>query len=356
MSYLIDIENPAIEWAMENLGIKEEEVLQKKLSDFAEDEVPREVQVIRFGFYKRNIEKTRKLIYEMAKLYDTEGFPIVRTPKTNISAMGESSRQKSYINVKDKELIYHAIEAANFEVKSLTPVAKGYSDRRKTRFADIKQKDTFRRITTEQNLAYSKALSNIATPKNEIQRHESSDYIRIHKCTPYHESLEDREDTLSNISDKLLNFQEKFEKSAAIHQDYINKKRESAKSANSVERLKKETKSLERQHGKMLEKIIKKQEIVEKRKLKSFQQSKERWDNFRKEKEQKIIKIEEHNHEKLKQLEAKAEALKQKSQNSESFYVTQKKIFVKGLGIKAEVKKLKDEQASTTGERIRKLK
>ena len=351
MSYLVEIDNPSIKWAMDSLGIKPEEMIKKNLEDFAEKNLAKEIQFIRFEFHKRQINKTLEIIKEMIKNKQSKAEEFNNTQNMNEEP---KVKKKSYINIKDKKLIMHAIESSKFEINNLTPINKKKSkSNKKINLFEQRQRETFKKLTLEQKINQSNALT-LFNSDSIIKKphHQNFENLKTHTALSHH-SLFD-EVIHSDIDDKLLNIEEKLEKSRKIHNDFLDKKREIAKITEKPK--KKRNNSKDDIQIQTLHNIIKKQNELTIRKERKSQQDREKLDTYKKNKLWKLRKIEAYNQEKLKQLEVKAEAVEQKSMHSKSFYNIQKQNLLKGVELKAEILKLKDEQASITAQRIRKIK
>lgn len=340
MNYIVDVENRSIIWAMERFGISLNEVVKKNFEDFEEHGVNRDLQVIRFEYYKRNSEKTAKLIQELSKEYSEERENRARYHAIKLDK--KDKKGKSVVSIREKELIFNAIEAAKYEANSLTPLMKKNLENRKSH---IKIHENFKKIVENQNEQKVNSLM--------IFKSMSRQKCEIATKSPSGRSKSDKRNCdTAGIDEKLLVFQAKLEKSAALHEKYLKQKRDVAKN---LKKSNKANQSADTQ-DEMLENIIKRQQNLSNIKLKNLQKNQEKWEIYRKFSEIKAKKIAEKKLEKLKELEEKAEILKRKSMNSESFYLTQKQDFVKKISKKSEINRLKDDQALTNVKRIKSLK
>ncbi|CAG9324371.1 unnamed protein product [Blepharisma stoltei] len=66
-SYAIDVTNSRVKEIMEELGIEENELLNKTLEDFADARVTSEVQQLRFEYYSKKLKETVKRIRDVLK-------------------------------------------------------------------------------------------------------------------------------------------------------------------------------------------------------------------------------------------------------------------------------------------------
>ncbi|OMJ73203.1 hypothetical protein SteCoe_28146 [Stentor coeruleus] len=367
MSYVIDIENPQIKWAMDYLGISSNELEKKTLNDFSNG-LSREIQYIKFQYYMRNIDKTVKLIEEiLANSNNYESTTEIGQKKIQV-AEEPKLQKKTLVNGKDKNLVIHAIESASFESRSLSPFIsrKTQEQVQKFKIFQQKQKENLMKIHTNEEHIRNKSLSPIEkyesfrkiqfTVKKQgksfdfyTQDHTSSENPHKDQGTIIDSGigLHEYDD---EIDEKLEKLQEKFNKSTMIRQNTIEKKKDLAKTP---ERIRKAIEDSDGQYQ-TLQKIIERENSLKQWKVKQLQEKKKA-QSIRKIKENKANKFIQMSTDYMKQIKAKAEALKVKDMKFESNYLNQKKIFFKEIAIKSELHKLKDEQASINAKRMQKL-
>lgn len=372
MSYVLDIENSRIKWAMDYLGIKSNELEKKNLDDFSNG-LSREIQHIKFQYYKRNLDKTVKLIREiLSNAYNYENR--TGSGQKELQIAEESKFQKKAIlNSKDKNLILHAIESASFESRSLSPFISRKTQKKVEKFKVFqqKQKENLMKIHVSEEHIRNKSLNPIEKYESfrkiqfEVNKQGKSFDFYTQDHTPSENTHKDHiinQKTIigqgielpeydDEIDEKLEKLQEKFNKSSMIRQNTIEKKKDLAKTP---ERLRKAVEDSDGQYQ-TLQKIIERENSLKQWKVKQLQEEKKKAQSIRKIKENKANKVIQNSADYMKQIRVKAEALRLKNMKSESIYLNLKQNVVKEIAIKSEIHKLKDEQASINAKRMQKL-
>ena len=233
MNYVIEIENPKIKWAMEKLGISPSELEKKNLEDFCDPNTLKEISLIRFEFYNRNLEKALDLISELAY----EKF-FKKTKAEQISNFYTKEirkiKKRPLLTAKDKNLIIHAVEASKINYQSLTPNARS-PFRKNSKFSMFlqKQKENYKKLSEDQKTFNKKALAPLNISKATVKLSKTNIFhIKSHSAESCHTFNKKFDDNSLIIESQLLSIQEKLEKSTILHQKYMEKKREVAKTPN----------------------------------------------------------------------------------------------------------------------------
>ncbi|OMJ89744.1 hypothetical protein SteCoe_8011 [Stentor coeruleus] len=363
MSYALDVNNQRVRVALEALGVDKEELLIKTINDFGHKGVREEIKQLRYDYYSRRLEETVKCIKEAIKSMATrakadnhKSFTACTDDGTSIPTLSEKSLndRKVFLNEKNKDTLLIALE----EIKnSLTTIEK--KERPKSmvrprttkapRFDHFKktQQENFTRIKETEERQARKALSqsfhlyhqNKASPK-------AKDPKVLTKTLKKTLSVSNSD---VEINEKLYKYDEKIEKSRALHEKQILMKKESARNHPSATKL--ETLN----NDELIFKIIERTRAVSERKDKKVEKIKEKWEKVKNFKEEKVHKLKKLEKEYRKAIHEKEEILEHKLNSAEKIIKNRKASVGKEIEIKIEVQKLKYEDANIKVKRANKM-
>lgn len=363
MSYALDVNNQRVRAALEILGIDKEELLIKTKDEFGHKGAREEIKQLRYDYYSRRLDETAKSIKEAiksmatrAKVDNHKSFTACTEEGTSIPTLsGESlNNRKNFLNEKNKDTLLIALE----EIKnSLTTTDK--KERPKSmirprttkapRFEHFKktQQENLTRIKESEEKQARKALSQT------LKLYHKSKTSAKAKDPKFLNTTLKKTLSVSNsdveINEKLHKYDEKIQKSRALHEKQILMKKESARNQPSATKL--ETLN----NDELIFKIIERTRAVSERKNKKMEKIKEKWEKVKNLKEEKVQKLKQLEKEYKKTIHEKEEILEHKLNTAEKVINNRKASIGKEIEIKIEVQKLKDEDANIKVKRAHKM-
>lgn len=238
MSYALDIENPRIQKALRILGIEEEELIKKTLSDFASKDIPEHIQQLRYSYHARKQNDLVQNIKSHIKdsiLKDLEVKPkktfkkILKTsatpdPTETLSRIKEKNNKKIEMtirSIKESFQDYQAIEQKLNEGVSLRERFKSSIQSKCLKFDELKEKqqENLRKILKSQRDKWkNKRKLTCVTPR-----------LSVFKKIPSSKSLSVRSSQSNDeIQKSLQKYHEKMNKSRIKYEQSIDNKRQVA--------------------------------------------------------------------------------------------------------------------------------
>ena len=361
MTYALDVNNPRIKQAMENLGIEKEELLIKSLNSFESKGVRDEIKQLRFEYYSKRLEETVKIIKDSARSYPVK-IKDDNTKRENIISENDSlsqisfERKRNFLNEKNKEILITALEEIKEEFNTIPKKERPRSmiqpkTLKISKIEQLKQnqKQNFDRIKRLEEIKVKNALNETTHVTRSIKSARRNRELKslnssLKKPIKYTASEEE-------IVQKLNNYQEKIEKSKALHEKQINIKKENVKSQNSINKLEKNSFN----QDDIIFKIIERTKAVSERKKIKLIKEKEKWEKIKTMNEQISNRLKELEKEFHRNLSEKEATLEKKMSLAEKIIKNRNASIGKDIEIKIELQKLRDEEAFIKLKRAQKI-
>lgn len=239
MSYVLDIENPRVQYSLRLLGIEQEELIKKTLSDFASKDVQEHIQQLRYSYHTRKqndlVQQVKSYIKEVI-LKDLGGSPKrsfkkipIKTsatpdPSETLSRIKEKHNKKIEMTIKSiKESFqdFQALEQKLNEGVSLRERFKSTVQSKCLKFDDFKekQKENLKNIVKSQKEKW----------KNKRKLTYDTPRMSVYKKVPSNISLSVRSSQSDDdIQVSLQKYNEKMDRSWVQYQQNIDVKRQAA--------------------------------------------------------------------------------------------------------------------------------
>lgn len=283
MNYALDITNPKIKQAMENLGIDKDELIIKTINDLGGKNTREEIKQLRLDYYSKRLQETVKLIKDSLKssvdkgkseFSKTESFLSNFEAEKILTEKHSTEGKKIFLNEKNREVLMTALEEIKEEASPLPKKERPKSmiqprSLKLTRLEQFKknQQQNFVKIKNQEETQVRKALNESFNLPSKLKKNKDPRSLSISSKKPLQYSESEEE-----IINKLLKFEQKLEKSNELHQKQIDLKRQSLRSHYSTVRLDQS----EAPQSEIIFKIIERSKVVTERKEKLSQQEKEK--------------------------------------------------------------------------------
>ena len=239
MSYALDIENPRVQKSLRLLGIDQEELTKKTLSDFASKDVPEHIQQLRYSYHTRKLNDLVQQVKSYIKEVILKGsdrtpkksfkkFPIKTSatpdPSETLSRIKEKHNKKIELAIKSiKESFqdFQALEQKLNEGVSLRERFKSTVQSKCLKFDDFKEKQI-------------ENLKNIVKSQKEKWKHKrkltyDTPRLSVYKKIPSNGSLSIRSSQSDDeVEVSLQKYNEKMDRSWVQYQQKIDAKRQAA--------------------------------------------------------------------------------------------------------------------------------
>lgn len=351
MNYIIDVSTEPVRHAMEALGIKSEELLNKTFEDFADENFSDKIQSIKFNFYKRNLKKNLGLIKKVIKPQRLNDKAEGGDCNNNKITQKDKSKKKIFVYSRYKNCVLDGAFKSE-RLSSTLGSGRASEDTQKSKSSSQNLQKKWRKVTFEPNIFEPGFLSHLNTLKRSKKNVE--DFYLKKYSKPLNRSLvntKSPEDDL-NISEKLLAITQKLEKSKILHDKYIEDKIKVLKSLEKS--IKKDTDSTFRLQT--MHKLIDKHFRYTNKTIQRQKETEEKFLNHKKKIEIKLSQSEKKNFEDLERKTAKEDTLKLKTLSSEVFVISQNRKLNKETEEKSEINKIKDRTTSLKIKKIHEFK
>ena len=355
MSYALDINNPRIKQAMENLGIDKDELQIKSPADFGGKNAREEVKHLWFESYSKRLEETVRLIRNSlrsgtARIKDDSLIsPTVRSG-SECSVKTASGNRKIFLSEKNKDILITALheikEEFTMEPQKERPRSMAHPRSLKaSRIDQLKknQQQNLDRIRNDEEVKVRKALSDSFTFARGIHSARGNRDLKsmnnsMKKSINLSASGNNSEIEITN---KLEKFENKLEKSRALHEKQINMRREHVKSYIA-------TVSVERPllpQEEIICRIMKRTSAASERKKEKYLKQREKWEKLKYANEKRVLKIQELEKEYNNHISEKEATLMKKLTAAERIIRNRKESIGKEIELKIELQKIRDEEA-----------
>ncbi|CAG9333737.1 unnamed protein product [Blepharisma stoltei] len=369
--YALDIGNPLIKYAMNQLGIKEDELLQLEFSDFYEKGVNEDVQKIRYEHHIKKLQETVRLIKTFIR--EERGrkpesyFDRHNTSSSPQSSMDTSKRITDSEKGKEKciEIINNALSeiertekyksATEKKLKSAQQVKKRLKEdfsKKKNKQDEFKvlQKLNFEKLKLEEAKAQNNVLKTILsssprffrTEDTQINGARSKSNSVLSKRLEAKSFLDNNNDEAydSDVQARLNSFYMKIEKSKANYEQQLQMKREIA-SRKCSEFSAKSEKPNDMQTVEKALRIINKHKDASDRRSKSVMKLREEREKLKKKNQDRYSSVQDRAKEQEKNILKKAEYLEKKLKASKNLLEQKQANLNKNIAIKAELHRLR---------------
>ena len=365
MSYALDINNLRIKQAMHSLGIDKDELQLKSTSDFGGKNAHAEVKQLWFESYSKRLEETVRLIRNSLKQgsirvnEEASLSPTVRSG-SECSVKIAGGNRKLFLSEKTKDILITALEEIKEEF-----IAEPCRERprslahprslKASRLDQLKknQQQNLDRIKNEEEVKVRKALNDSFRFTRAIQSARGNRDLRSlsnsrKRSLDFSASGDIAEEEIAN---KLEKFENKLEKSRALHEKQINMRREHAKSYQSTVNIEKTPLPQEE----IIVRIIRRTSAASERKKEKHLKQREKWEKLRQANEKRVLKIQELEKEYRNHINEKEETLMKKLSTAERIIRNRKESIGKEIEMKIELQKIRDEEAFIKLRRAQKI-
>lgn len=364
MNYALDITNSRIKAAMESFGIDKEELQLKSLSDFGKS-TREEIKQLRFEAYSRRLEDTVKLIKDSLRTYTIKAKEGSGKSESISSEVGGSisefsDKKKVFLSEKNKEILITALEEIKEELIGVPEKERPKSmahprSNKSKKIEELKkiQQQNFDRIRNDEEIKVRKALSESTRFSRTIH---SANRTRDLKSISNSMKRSFNFSVSANVSEeeiakKLRTFENKLERSRALHEKQLNMRKQQMQNFQSCLKLAKPQLPQE----KMIFKIIERTSAVSERKKEKHLKQREKWEKLKIQNEQRVKKMQEMDEEYKKNISEKEATLRKKMNIAEKVIKNRKASIGKEIEIKVELQKIRDEEAYIKMKRAQKI-